>query len=178
MKNRAIQLIDGADRVLQWSNGVLLGAMLVSMLACVFANVVSRYLFSVSFAWAEEAARFFMIWIVFLGAGLALRHGLHVAVSLVSDTVPILRRPFFWLAFAFTFAFFAILLRYGLDYAFFAARQRSTTLRLPMFWVYMAVPIGAGLALVHMVLGLRMAPLWAEQPASQEGPDARPGAAI
>ena len=100
------------------------------------------------------------------------RHGLHVAVTLLTDAVPPLRRPLFWLGFAVTFAFFALLLRYGLEYAGFAARQRSTILRLPMYWVYMAVPVGAGLALAHMVLGLRAPPLWAATaaPAGQGAP--------
>jgi TRAP-type transport system small permease protein len=153
--------LDGVDHALQGLNALVLSVMLVGMLGCVFANVVSRYLFAVSFAWAEEAARFLMIWTVFLGAGLALRHGLHVAVTLLPDAVPMLRRPLFWIGFALTFAFFGLLLRYGLDYANFASRQRSTILRLPMIWVYMAVPAGAALALAHMLLGLRAAPRWA-----------------
>lgn len=152
--------LNGVDRALQRLNAFMLCAMLLGMLSCVFANVVSRYLFAVSFGWAEEAARFLMIWTVFLGVGLALRHGLHVAVTLLPDAVPPLRRPLFWLGFSVTFVFFMLLLRYGLDYATFAARQRSTILRLQMYWVYMAVPIGAGLALAHMLFGLRAAPLW------------------
>lgn len=160
MAIRLSDVLDGGDRALQGLNALILGAMLVVMLACVVGNVTSRYLFAVSFAWTEEAARFMMIWTVFLGAGLALRHGLHVAVTLLPEAVPPLRRPLFWIGFAVTFAFFALLLRYGLDYAGFAARQRSTILRLPMIWVYMAVPVGAGLALAHMLLGLRAPPLW------------------
>lgn len=152
--------LNGVDQALQGLNAFVLCVMLLGMLGCVFANVVSRYLFAVSFAWVEEAARFLMIWTVFLGVGLALRHGLHVAVTLLPDAVPPLRRPLFWLGFAVTFVFFILLLRYGLDYATFASRQRSTILRLQMYWVYMAVPVGAGLALAHMLLGLRSAPLW------------------
>jgi TRAP-type transport system small permease protein len=161
MTGRISHALNGADKGLQALNALVLCAMLLGMLACVFANVVSRYLFAVSFAWAEEAARFMMIWTVFLGAGLALRHGLHVAVTLLPDAVPPLRRPLFWISLAVTFTFFALLMRYGLDYALFASRQRSTILRLPMIWVYMAVPVGAGLALAHILLGLRAAPLWA-----------------
>jgi TRAP-type C4-dicarboxylate transport system permease small subunit len=161
MAGRITYALDSADRGLQALNALVLCVMLVAMLGCVFANVVSRYLFAVSFAWAEEAARFMMIWTVFLGAGLALRHGLHVAVTLLPDALPPLRKPLFWIGLAVTFTFFALLMRYGFDYALFASRQRSTILRLPMIWVYMAVPVGAGLAMAHMVLGLRAAPLWA-----------------
>jgi TRAP-type C4-dicarboxylate transport system permease small subunit len=136
--------------------------MLVTMLICVFSNIVSRYLFSVSFAWIEEVARFLMIWIVFLGAGLALRHGLHVAVMLLPDAVPALSRPLAVLSWIITFAFFGVLCWYGYEYAEFAARQRSTMLNISMYWVYLAVPIGAALGMLHMALGLQNLPLWCQ----------------
>lgn len=173
MKSGFGRTLDGIDRALQGLNAFVLGAMVLAMLGCVIANVVSRYLFAVSFAWAEEAALFLMIWTVFLGAGLALRHGLHVAVTLLPDAVVPLRKPFFWLSFIVTFLFFALLLRYGLDYAGFAARQRSTILRLPMYWVYMAVPLGSALVLAHMLLGLRAAPFLSGAPASDQAEAAR-----
>lgn len=151
------------DEALQRSNAVSIGFMLVAMLGCVFTNIVMRYVFALSFAWIEELARFTMIWIVFLGIGLALRHGLHVAVKLLPDAVPGLRRPLGVISWAITFAFFAALCWFGYQYADFAARQRSTMLNISMFWVYLAVPIGAALGMLHMALGLFNPALWSEQ---------------
>lgn len=147
-----VERIDGA---LVRANGFAVGAMLAAMLALVFANVVGRYFFSVSFGWIEEVSRYLMIWIVFLGAGLAMREGMHVAVSLFADISGPLKPGFKWGAWALTFAFFAALAWFGFDYAMFAARQRSAMLQLPMWTIYLAVPIGSVLTLAHMLLVLR-----------------------
>ncbi len=47
----------------------------------VFVNVVLRYTTGDSIVWAEEVARHLMIWVTFLGAGLVLRFGGHVAID-------------------------------------------------------------------------------------------------
>ena len=57
------------------------------MAALVFLNVVTRYLFNNSIIWVEELTQYEMIWVAYLGAGLALREGRHVAV----DTLRYLR---------------------------------------------------------------------------------------
>lgn len=147
-----------ADRAFCAVNGAAVALMLAAMLGLVFANVVGRYFFSVSFGWAEEVTRYLMIWVVFLGAGLALREGMHVAVTLFADAFDRARPAIGWIAFAVLFLFLAALAWFGLEYAMFASRQRSAMLQLPMWTMYLAVPIGAVLALVHLVLSLRDAP--------------------
>ena len=42
-------------------NGALLVAMMAVMVALVFGNVVARYLFNVSFIWAEELSQYLMV---------------------------------------------------------------------------------------------------------------------
>lgn len=142
-------------------SGWLIAALVAAMLAAVVANVIARYAFRAPFVWAEEVAIYLMIWIVFLGLGLGLRHGAHVAVTLFSDVLQVssprlarLVRVLAWLA---TAAFLVALVRYGLAYAGFASRHSSTVLRLPMSYVYLAIPTGAALALWHLALSA----LWA-----------------
>ncbi len=147
--------LDRFDRGFCRLNGFAIGAMLAVMLATVFVNVVGRYFFLISFGWIEEVSRYLMIWIVFLGAGLALREGMHVAVTILSDLAGSVRPAFKWGAWALTFAFFLALAKFGYDYAMFASRQRSAMLQLPMWAVYLAVPVGSALVLVHMLLDLR-----------------------
>ncbi|WP_265516825.1 TRAP transporter small permease [Nitratireductor luteus] len=143
------------DRWLCVVNGLLVAAMLATMLSLVFANIVSRYFFSVSFGWIEEVSRYLMIWIVFIGAGLAMREGMHVAVTIFVDLTTRIKPALTWAAFALVFAFFAALAWYGTEYAQFASRQRSAMLHLPMSMIYLAVPIGSCLAILHLLLSLR-----------------------
>ena len=50
--------------------GVLV-ALSIFLIVIVFGNVVGRYAFNYSLAWAEEASRFTFIWVIFIGSVLA-----------------------------------------------------------------------------------------------------------
>lgn len=49
----------------------LLVALSIFLIVIVFSNVVGRYVFNYSLAWAEEASRFIFIWVIFIGSVLA-----------------------------------------------------------------------------------------------------------
>jgi TRAP-type C4-dicarboxylate transport system permease small subunit len=114
--------------------------------------VISRYVFSHSFPWVEEATRYMMIWAAFLGAGPALRVGGHIAVdTLVQALPPAGARPlraFLVLVMASTLT---VLVWLGADYVQFAWEQESPVLGWSLGQVYLAIPIGAALALVHLL---------------------------
>jgi TRAP-type C4-dicarboxylate transport system permease small subunit len=73
--------VDRIERILVACNRWLLILLLLAMACIVFANVVLRYTTGDSIVWAEEVARHMMIWVTFLGAGLVLRFGGHVAID-------------------------------------------------------------------------------------------------
>ncbi len=134
-------------------NQFVCGTLLAASCALVFANVVLRYGFGVSLAWAEEAARYMMIWAALLGAGLALRAGAHIAVDILPEALPELAarvlRAIILLAVA---GFLVLLAELGMGYAEFAMMQRTPVLRLPQGWIYMAIPIGCMLMLAHLLM--------------------------
>jgi len=49
----------------------VLVALSIFLIVIVFGNVVGRYAFNYSLAWAEEASRFIFIWVIFIGSVLA-----------------------------------------------------------------------------------------------------------
>ena len=59
----------------------------VVMLVLVTAQVVFRYVLQVSVPWTEEAARWFYAWQIFLGSSLAMRHRLHLQITVLLDRV-------------------------------------------------------------------------------------------
>jgi len=136
-----------------FANRFVCAALLAASCALVFGNVVLRYGFGLSLAWAEEVSRYMMIWLACLGAGLALREGAHIAVETLPDGLPhglaVVVRGVAVLLVA---AFLALMLWLGWEYAQFAMMQRTPVLRLPVGWIYLAIPIGMGLMLVHLVL--------------------------
>jgi TRAP-type transport system small permease protein len=66
-------------RVVEWSMALLLATMVV----LVFANAVGRYLFATGFPEGEEIARLCFVWLIFLGAVLAVRERAHVGVDML-----------------------------------------------------------------------------------------------
>ena len=66
----------------------LMAVALTLIVLLIFSNVVGRYLMGTSFAGAEELSRLLFVWLVFLGAILALRRRAHLGVELVQARLP------------------------------------------------------------------------------------------
>lgn len=128
-------------------------ALMAAMAVLVFANVVSRYLLNYSVIWVEELTRYMMIWVGFIGSGLVLRYGAHIAVDVFQDLLParvaqVLRGAIVVLLVA-TFVSMAWL---GLRYAAFAWDQETPVLNWPTGAIYLAIPLGSALMLAHLLL--------------------------
>lgn len=134
-------------------NGTILVMGLMAMAAILGWNVLGRYLTGNSLTWADEVARYSMIWLTFLGSGLALREGAHAAITNAQDALPgrgqLALRGLILLV---LLGFFAFMVWVGIDYMNRMAVQRSAALRIPMKWVYAAMPVGFALMIVHLVL--------------------------
>jgi TRAP-type C4-dicarboxylate transport system permease small subunit len=130
--------------------------LLATMAVLVIANVISRYVFLHSFTWVEEASRYLMIWAAFLGAGLALRVGGHIAVDSLASALPPPAarwlRGFITLVLAVTLL---VVIWLGAEYAQFGWEQETPVLGWSFGMVYLAIPIGAALMLVHLGLVAR-----------------------
>lgn len=139
-------------RVNQWLVIALMGVMAT----LVFANVVARYLFNYSLIWVEELTQYQMIWIAYLGAGLALREGRHVAVDLFEQALPPRLRRSLRAALGLAMvAFLAALAFLGVRIAQFTWDQETPVLNIPAGVPYLGVPIGAAMCALHLVLVFR-----------------------
>lgn len=152
-------------------------AMIAGMALVVGANVALRYTTNNSLPWADEVARYLMIWMTFIGAGLALRTGGHVAITNLQDALPrraqiVLRTGIVLIL----LAFFVFMIVTGQEYLTRMQYQKSPALRLSFKYVYAAMPVGFALMSVHLLLIARqfiMAGTYRDAPTG----DALPGAA-
>lgn len=136
----------------KWALILLLGAMSV----IVFTNVSLRYLTNFSIPWAEEVARYMMVWMTFIGAGLTLRYGGHVAIGNVMEALsPTAQRILRAVIVLCLFAFFAIMIWVGYNYAMRMRFQLTPATRIPFAYVYAAIPVGFALLAVHLLLIVR-----------------------
>lgn len=139
------------ERRLVAVNGGLLIALMAAMALLVIANVIGRYVFNHSFVWAEELSRYMMVWVGFLGSGLVLRIGAHLAVDVFQDLLP---RRGAQLMRAGVVAVMAgailAMLWLGVQYVHFAWGQETPVLNWNFGAVYLAIPIGALLMGVYL----------------------------
>lgn len=78
------KVFDRIGTLLETAIALLLGAMVVM----VFGNVVLRYAFNSGISVSEEVARWCFVWLIFLGAVVALKDNAHLGVDLVVKLLP------------------------------------------------------------------------------------------
>lgn len=138
------------------ANQALIGVMMVVMFGLVFTNVVTRYGLGFSIAWAEEVSSFLMIWVTYLGAGLALREGRLVAIDLFQDMLPERRRPVARAVLAVgILLFLGFLTYYGFQFVVFGWAQDTPMTLIPRGVPYLAIPLGSLVLGLHLILGFR-----------------------
>ncbi len=141
------------EAVLVAANRAIVFVMMMVMASLVFINVVCRYGFNFSIIWAEEVSQYLMIWIAYLGAGLALREGRHVALEMLHDRLsPALSRKLRMAIGAVLLVFLGAVTVLGFQFALFVWNQETPVLNISLGIPSLAVPIGALLFAVHLVL--------------------------
>ncbi len=134
-------------------NAALVILCLVAMSGVVFTNVGLRYLTNQSIPWADEVARYLMIWMTFLAAGLVLRQGGHVAITNLQDALPTRARQILRGAIvALLLGFFAYMVWVGQEYMTRMGRQLTPATRISFWYVYLAMPVGFALLIAHLLL--------------------------
>lgn len=148
-------MIEAFDRGLCAVNRALVIALLAAMATMVFANVVLRYTTGYSILWSEEASRYAMVWLTFIGAGLVLRYGGHIGIDSLQQRLPKQAVAIRAAIFAGMLLFFGVLAAAGFRYAILTWAQTTPVLQIPIGAVYLAMPVGAILLGVHLVLMAR-----------------------
>jgi C4-dicarboxylate transporter DctQ subunit len=108
-----------------------------------------------SLAWIDDAARYLMIWVVFLAAGAALASGRHILVDMTWRHLGVsAKRVIFGLIDLTGFLFSALMVVLSVQLAILIARtgQIRPTLELPTYILYIAPVIGfASLAMIFLL---------------------------
>lgn len=130
----------------------ILFVLLSAMTVIVFAQVIFRYILNTPLYWSEEAARYIMIWIVFLGASIGIRKGSHLGFTwFVERSKPKARRIFGLVAHLGLLAFALNITYYGTIITFQNLDQVSPGLQLPVAFVYACLPVGGILAIIQLI---------------------------
>lgn len=124
----------------------------VAIVLTTFLGVVSRYILEYSIPWADEIARYGLVWLVYIGMVSSLVRGQHVCVEVLLVRYRGKLRT--WMLNLIDLAgmlLFGALLYGGLLLVEMAYTQVTPGLGISKSWVYAAVPIGAALMLIEYV---------------------------
>lgn len=161
----------GVDAVLQ--PVVFLGV--VALIAVMTLQIVSRVFFTAA-GWTEEAARFLLVWLTFLGAALAYQRGRHIAVTSLVEMLPAaLQRVCRVAVSVVAIGFLLVLVVVGYRYMDLQSFQRSASLQVSMFYVYAVMPASAAIMAFYALVDLLEAMLGTSGGADAAG-SARPEA--
>jgi len=138
-------LLGTVDSLISRFESFALAAGVLLMAINTVANVVGRFIFQYSIFFTEELNRMIIILITFAGVGYAARHGRHIRMSAIFDSLPFMARKILMIVIAIitSLAMFAL--------CYFAVRyigkvQTSgrvlPALQIPIWWIFVWVPVG------------------------------------
>lgn len=134
---------------------VALILILAVLAVVVFLQVIFRYLLHLPLFWTEEFARYCLIWASLLGAGVALKRGEHIAVTIFLERLPSsLVKGATFVARVAVAVMLLVVLWGGIELVSITSAQTSPALRIPMAVPYLALPLGAAVMLIHLLASL------------------------
>jgi TRAP-type C4-dicarboxylate transport system permease small subunit len=155
-----------AKRLIQIT-GCVAGLLLLGTVASDALAILFRYGVNRPLIWTEEAQRYLMVWVAFLGSASCVASGDHMAIDLLGGFLPAsaqrLRRI---VLLVLTASYCGVLAWKGIPLALENQDQLAPATALPMTYPYLAVGVGGALMLCAALL--RIACELAAEPLPQE----------
>lgn len=119
------------------------GVILMALNTCI--NVIARFGFGKGLFFSGEINRILIIMITFAGLGYAARHGRHIRMSAIYDTLPVAGRKALMILISFvTSAIMFFLCYYAYEYimTLYSRGRILPALSIPIWTIYLWVPLG------------------------------------
>jgi len=139
-------------KIMDWISYALLIIFSSAMLISTFLQVIFRYLLNHPLFWSEELSRFSFVWIVFVGASVAMKRGAHIGVDYFVKNLPLQLKNYLRILVTILELFFLLTV---IDRSILVVRvnmsQHSPAMRIPMGLVYLAIPVGLSLMVGYII---------------------------
>ena len=132
------KIIDAYHRLLIWlmvANVAILLIPVTMQIVARFTNLIPAYI------WTEEASRFLFIWMIMLGAMIAIREGTHFEVDVWPELSPKGQALLRIVSGVFIFVFALVFVWWGIAFTKFGWNQTSEIADLPMWMIFIAWPM-------------------------------------
>jgi TRAP-type C4-dicarboxylate transport system permease small subunit len=121
---------------------VLIVVTVVILIIPVMMQILSRFTgFIPRYIWTEEMARFFFIWMVMLGAMVAVRDGTHFDVDVWPELKPRANAILRLVSSLFVLLTAIVFCWWGVQFTSFGWNQTSEIADLPMWLIFVAWPL-------------------------------------
>jgi len=143
------------DRVLEWITTVVKWVM-VSMACVIFfittVTVFMRYVLNIVPSWSEEIPRYLLVWITYLGAGLAIKYKEHISLDIFFNLMPLRARQVGHLILNGLVAIVAaIMIVYGVGLVRHFGDDLMESIPVTNFWLYLAMPTSGSLMILYLI---------------------------
>jgi TRAP-type transport system small permease protein len=132
------KFLDLWQKLLTWTMSLTVAVLIIPVSLQVFSRfteLLPRYI------WTEELSRFCFVWMVMLGAMIALRERLHFDVDLWSPLSPKQDAVLRMVSNSFVLIFSAVMIVWGVGFTKFGWNQTSELADLPMWLIFIAWPL-------------------------------------
>ena len=123
----------------------LAGWILILFTMTISVQVILRAAFSYPLSWAQDAAVMLFIWMVYLGAPVALRRRSHFIIDLFGGRDCAASRLCNVLSDVLIFAFLYVLIVYGAEFTQLVSTMYYSYIYMPQSYVVVAIPLSAAI---------------------------------
>ncbi len=134
---------------------IIVALLLAGVAIAVMGQVTVRFILTafginISAPWTEEVARYLLIWMVFIGAAIGVRHARMIALEFGVRKLPKgIGVPIRYAVMIMSIAFFGLLFWVGMDFLELGRSERSPVLGITRDYVYWAMPVGMVLMILN-----------------------------
>jgi TRAP-type C4-dicarboxylate transport system permease small subunit len=145
-------MLSRLSRQLNQAAEYMLFGLGLSMTLLVAVQVFCRYALNHSIFWSEELARYLLVWMTFLGAGVAYYRKAHPGIDILQKKLPSHIQKYTLLVVHLTaLLLFGVMTLYGVKFAYFVRLQISPALQLPKWIVFSIIPMSGIILSLHAV---------------------------
>jgi TRAP-type C4-dicarboxylate transport system permease small subunit len=145
-------MIKKLSKIISFSFETVSVVFLVCVLATVILQVFFRYVARIVVPWTEEAARYFCIWMVFMGAVAAVAQEAHIKITFLVERVPKLAMHLFsLLSYCVVFLFNIIILLGSIQLVMLNWGQEAVTFPISVGVLYLAITVSSATILILLI---------------------------
>jgi len=131
---------------------LFLAVCFTAMVSVCLLQVFCRYVLDAALNWPEELTVYLMAWMTFIGAAVAVKSSEHIAIDILSMSLPPRLRVLLLLTVKILTLFIVLyLFKAALGLTGESASMISDALGVSMVWPRISMPLGAALMALHLL---------------------------